>query len=142
MKRKTIIEIARFLLILLWVYTAGSKLAEFQEFKRQISGQIFPKEWSMVLVVLVPLVELVAAGLLLFHQTLIKGFTLSTVLMVCFTVYVGLAVFGFYEKKPCSCGGVISSMGWLSHFYFNLFFTAVAVIGQILTIKERRQEKL
>lgn len=142
MKRKNIIEIARFLLIMLWVYTACSKLAEFQEFKREISEQIFPKEWTMAIVVFIPLIELIAAGLLFFHQTMIKGFALSSILMVCFTIYIGLAVFGFYEKKPCSCGGIISSMGWLSHFYFNLFFTAIAVIGQILTIKERRQEKL
>jgi hypothetical protein len=49
---------------------------------------------------------------------------------------VKLLVFG---RIPCSCGGLISSLSWTQHLFFNLFFLlANAIVLSIYPVKERR----
>ncbi|MEB2778721.1 hypothetical protein SYJ56_25660, partial [Algoriphagus sp. D3-2-R+10] len=56
---------------------------------------------------------------------------LSVVLMILFTGYVTLVWLGFTERVPCSCGGVLSSLGWGEHLVFNLVFLGIAVWGVV-----------
>lgn len=35
---------------------------------------------------------------------------------------------------PCSCGGILESLGWREHLYFNLAFIALAVLALINTL--------
>ncbi|PTS98427.1 hypothetical protein DBR11_14940 [Pedobacter sp. HMWF019] len=137
-----VVEVLACLLVFLWVYTAASKLANAEEFRAQLANQVFKKGFTEVLFYLLPTVELMAAGLVFFECTRYWGFLASLLLMVAFTVYVGLALLHFFPRMPCSCGGVLSVLGWKSHFVFNLFFTAVAAVGYIFTFKERRLENL
>ncbi len=44
-----IVNIICALLVLLWVYTAGSKLADLEEFKRQLSSQTLGKPAAEIL---------------------------------------------------------------------------------------------
>jgi putative oxidoreductase len=132
MKKQQIIlalNFSVFLLVLLWVYTAASKLSNLSEFGRQLSKQSFNHPLQVILLWFIPLSEVLAAILLIFSKTRAIGLLLSLLLMTVFTGYVGLALVGLYEKRPCSCGGVISAMTWNQHFLFNLFFLALAVIG-------------
>ena len=139
---KRYINIFAALLILLWVYTAGSKLAELDLFRKQVfTNPIFAPWMRQWVLFLVPGLELVAGLLLLFPRTRKAGFMLSLILMIVFTVYIWLILAGVFERIPCSCGGVLKAMRWNTHFIFNLFFTAVAAAGVMLTIKERRLEK-
>jgi len=135
-----IVEVLACLLVFLWVYTAVSKLANAEEFRAQLANQVFKKGFTEVLFYLLPTVELMAAALLCWRSFRLLGFGLSFLLMLAFTVYIGLALLHFFPRMPCSCGGVLQVLGWKSHFVFNLFFTAVAAIGFILTYKERRGE--
>lgn len=129
MKRNILISILCTLLIVFWVYAAGSKLWYYTAFKIQLSRQPLP-EWSMpVLQWLIPMLELLTVALLCFQRTLGKGFLLSFLLMLAFTAYVGLGLAHVYDKVPCSCGGIFGSMGWGSHFIFNIIFTIIAFTG-------------
>lgn len=127
-----------FLLILLWVYTATSKLSDFREFRWQMYNQVFAKEIARVLVYVVPAVELLAPILLCFAFTRLAGLLLSTGLMMAFSLYIGLALLNVYERMPCSCGGVLEILDWQAHFIFNLIFTVIAVTGTIFHFKRRR----
>ena len=119
-----------FLLILLWVYTALSKVADVEMFASQLSRQPEPvSTLAPILVWVLPLVELVAATMLMFGQTRKSGLLLSFFLMLGFTVYVALAVIGFWEDIPCSCGGVLNQLSWRDHLWFNLFFLVIAALG-------------
>jgi len=129
---------AVFLLILLWVYTAGSKLIELRAFRWEMRNQVFAKEAANFLVYFIPAIEILAAVLLLSVKSRIEGFVLSLILMFSFTLYVGLALLNVYARLPCSCGGVLEYMSWQAHFIFNLFFTAVALTGTINYVKRRR----
>lgn len=127
-----------FALVLLWVYAAASKLLDFNMFRGQMHRQILPDLAKSTLIYILPPLELAAAFLLLFDRTQFAGFSISLVLMAAFTVYVGLAVFRIFDHVPCSCGGILSRMGWDGHFVFNLFFTLLAATGFNIIYRERR----
>ncbi|MEQ8469676.1 MAG: MauE/DoxX family redox-associated membrane protein [Marinoscillum sp.] len=117
------------LLVLLFVYTAVSKLIDWEAFKYQMSSQPLPSFLSDLLIWVLPTVELAAAGCLMVKSMRMIGMVLSFMLMLCFTVYVGLAVSGVFGEVPCSCGGVLQSLGWGEHLAFNLVFLAIAGVG-------------
>jgi len=126
-----------FLLVLLWVYTAASKLSDITEFKRQLNSQTFSHTHAALLVWLIPICEICAAALLLFKQTIKLGLVLSLVLMALFTAYIVLVLAGYYDRIPCSCGGVLKQLGWQAHLYFNLFFLTLSIIGLLLLHKQK-----
>jgi hypothetical protein len=123
------------ILILLWVYTALSKLTDFAKFEQQMAAQNFGANASLVLVWLLPILELITAFTLLFCTTRFFGFVLSFLLMLLFTSYIALVLLGSFENIPCSCGGVLQQLGWQAHFWFNLFFLGSSAVGIYL---ERR----
>jgi putative oxidoreductase len=110
------------LLILLWVYTATSKLTNFSKFERELANQTFSYTTAQILLWLIPTIELIAGFLLLFIKTRFAGLLLSCFLMVLFTGYIALVLLGYYDRVPCSCGGVLKQLGWQAHFWFNLCF--------------------
>ncbi|WP_113652002.1 MauE/DoxX family redox-associated membrane protein [Pedobacter namyangjuensis] len=123
-----------FLLVLLWAYTALSKLSNLNEFKLQIHYQNFSTPTAKMLLWFIPGIEISATGLLLFAKTRFSGLLLSSILMFAFTGYVGLVLVGFYDKVPCSCGGALSVLGWEAHLWFNLFFLSLSLLGTKLQI--------
>jgi len=124
-----------FLLVLLWAYTAFSKISDIAAFKHQLNNQSFSKKLAGLLLWAIPAVEITTALLLLFVKTRLIGLTLSLFLMLLFTGYIGLVLVNFYDHVPCSCGGVLKSLGWQAHFWFNVFFTILSGVGIFL---ERR----
>ena len=133
MKKEYYIQGCRYLLIVLWIYAAGSKLWFYTAFKIQLSRQLLPQRSIPVLQWLIPAIEITAVVLLSFQRTLGKGFLLTFLLMLTFTVYIGLGLAHVYDKVPCSCGGILGKLGWRSHFAFNILFTIIAFSGWRMT---------
>jgi cytochrome bd-type quinol oxidase subunit 2 len=119
-------EIITYLLILLFLFTALSKLMDWHHFVRKMNNQVFIKPVASVLAIVVPAIEIIAAGLLIWIRTRTKGLWLSFTMMAAFTVYVGLATFKIFPRVPCSCAGAFDSMSWTQHLLFNLVFTLLA----------------
>src|SRR5690606_18433211 len=67
--------------------------------------------------------------LLLIRPIRIYGLLFSLLLLLVFTIYVGMVYLNFFERVPCSCGGVFKSMSWEAHLFFNLGFTLLALAG-------------
>ena len=126
------------LLILLWVYAAGSKLLDYKTSRQQMLNQVFPDFIGHILAWAVPLVELLAAGLLMSNRTLIAGLNLSLFLLLQFTIYISVVMTGLFGRIPCSCGGILEEMTWGQHLMFNLLFLILNLIALLYTIKERR----
>lgn len=137
--RKQILEnvvlCCTFLLVLLWCYTAASKLMAFTEFKRQMIAQHFNPNFTIVLSWAIPLTEIIAAFTLIFSKSRLFGLQLSFILMALFTVYVALSLVGYFDQRPCSCGGVLQQLGWTAHFWFNLFFLGNSILGIVAHTK-------
>lgn len=115
--------------ILLWVYTAGSKLVNFATYKLEMEHQVFSLFFSHLLIILIPAAELFTALLLLFSKTNKLGLIFSLLLIFSFTVYIALILVNYFPKIPCSCGGVIGTLGWKAHLVLNLIFLAAAILA-------------
>ncbi len=133
MARKWTLEVIVLLLFLLFVYAAGSKLADYKYFEFQMNAQPFDDKYTPYLVFGIPALEFLIGGLLIFRRTMIWGLWASLGLLLIFTGYIVLIELNYYGTRPCSCGGVIGRLTWTQHLFFNLFFIAINAIGLILT---------
>jgi len=129
------VRIISLLYIVLFVYTASSKLIHLGQFQLQLEGFPFISSYATWIAIGVPLVELVVAGLFLFEKYILTALYASISLMVFFTTYI-IMVLSFSDSIPCSCGGVVSSMGWKTHIIFNSTFIILALIGILLIRKK------
>ena len=126
-----------FLLALLFLYTAFSKLMDMRHFVRAIHNQPFPKLVYPFLILGVPLVEIMTGVSLLRMKTRKFGLIASTILMFCFSIYVSLAVFHVFKRVPCGCAGVFQTMSWPIHLAFNIIFLVLACIGLVIQNKKK-----
>lgn len=133
MKGKThIITLISIILLLLWIPVSLDKLLHFPVFKAGILRQPFSDTLGQVLIYTLPLFEVITAACLVSSRFRLVGFGLSSLLMAAFTGYIGIALLGAWENLPCGCGSVISGMSWPQHFWFNLFFLALSIVGYSL----------
>lgn len=116
-----------FALILLWVYAAASKLMDWDHFKWEMRNQVLPVPLKEALIYVLPLIELITAGLLIYEKTFAAGIWSSLILLTLFTGYIGLVLGHTFRHIPCSCGGILQHMGWTEHLVFNLFFAALTI---------------
>lgn len=131
------------LLIILWIYAAGSKLLEYNSFKHQLTLQHFPGSTESTMSWLLPAIEILAATLLTIPRTIHYGLYLSAILMTIFTLYIAFILTGINNKAPCSCGGVLSMLSWKSHLVFNLTFLSInAWTIQVFHQKRKEAEKI
>ena len=133
MGRKKIVDVIALLFILLFVYAATSKLLDYEKFVVQVGQSPMLTSMAAWIAALVPLVELVIAGLLVFERTRLAGLYGSFCLMIVFTGYIILAS-RFSDYTPCSCGGVLEGMSWDAHLAFNVFFVGVAIVGVLVEV--------
>ncbi len=129
MKQALIIDTIVFLLFIMFIYTGFSKCFDFEGYKVAMHNQPFPDWLSDFLIWVLPPVEITIAGLLFFEKTRRNGLWASMMIMLLFTLYIVLILFRLFPKVPCSCGGVIKSLTWTQHLFFNLFFLTISFIG-------------
>lgn len=122
-------EAAAIVLALVFVYTAGSKWLDMAATLEAFLNQPFPKWMAMGLVYIIPSVEFVSGILLLVPKGRKIGFGIAVVLMGLFTGYVALVLTGIFGRIPCSCGGIVSSLGWSEHLVLNVALLTVAFVG-------------
>lgn len=122
-------------LLILWIYTAISKIFDYHNFKIQLGLSPFIAQFAGIISILLPTGELIMAILLVFEKTRKVGLYLSFAVMLLFTGYIYIMLHFAYDL-PCSCGGVLAKMSWDQHLYFNIIFTGLALIG-ILAIEKK-----
>ncbi|KQS36850.1 MauE/DoxX family redox-associated membrane protein [Pedobacter sp. Leaf194] len=124
-----LLKLGIYALIILWVYTAGSKVLDLTDFRRQLSLQPFGTSINSALVILLPTLEILAGLLLAIERTKGLGLWLSAALLTAFTAYVFLVLIGHFAKMPCSCGGILAFLSWRSHLIFNMVFLGINLIA-------------
>ena len=128
LRKRFIPDVAGPLLILLFAYAAASKLMIYHRFVAQIGQSPILVGVSPYLAWLIPAVELIVSILLLLPTWRLLGFYAATILMAAFTLYIA-AILTLSPEVPCSCGGILSQMGWKTHLVFNIVFTGIALAG-------------
>lgn len=126
------------LFLLLFVYTATSKLMYLGQFQEQLHRFPFIASYSDWVAIGVPFVELVIAGMFLFPKYQLGALYASFSLLFIFTGYI-INVLQFSNAIPCSCGGVVSILGWKGHILFNIAFILLALLGIRLTKKHKTE---
>lgn len=139
MKKLPVIEITSSLLILLFSYTAISKLLIYRAFTRTLSESPLIHNGADTIAWLLPATELVVVLLLFFPASRNYGLWASAVLLLLFTLYLSYMVL-FVPHLPCSCGGVLRKMSWPQHIFFNLFFLGLSILAIYVHAKQKRYQ--
>lgn len=132
MKKEISLLIITSLIALMFIYASFSKLLDVDEFRRSMYNQPFPHWMSNILMWTVPPVEILIAAGLMFERTKRRALIASSILMTLFTGYIAAVLLHFFPRVPCSCGGVLKSLGWGQHLIFNLFFLGISIWGERL----------
>lgn len=131
------IDICIAMIVLLFAYTAVSKLLDYQRFVFQMRLAPLPlmRTIAPVLGIVMPVIELMIVLGLLFKLFRLKALYATVALLAAFEVYItGMMLTG--RHLPCTCGGIISEMGWGQHLLFNAVFIAIA-LWPIFKIRQR-----
>ncbi len=121
------------MLIILFVYTGSSKLLDISGFVSSMERQPFGAWINKMLAYSLPVLEIIIAAGMVFERTRIISLYGYIFLMLGFTVYTGLVVFGFFEREPCGCGGIMSKLSWTGHLIVNFIFTLLSILALVLT---------
>jgi uncharacterized membrane protein len=131
-----LVEIVAAVFILLFVYTALSKLHDQDTFQTVLTKSPLIGQNANYVSWLLPMTELIVAALLLIPKTKIIGLQVSFLLMCVFTAYI-IYMLHFTPKLPCSCGGVLKNLSWREHLALNAFLTILALLGIFLSTKNK-----
>jgi hypothetical protein len=135
--KKHIITGITLLFIFLFTYTAASKVSNMNAMVGSIARHPLLSTYSQTIAWTVIVLEFGTVLMLLLPSLRTYGLWLSAILMVAFTFYIG-SMLWMLEKLPCSCGGIIQDMSWLSHLILNIFLTLLAVAGLIVDKQLRK----
>lgn len=133
--RGLLVKTVSLLFTVLFVYTAVSKLVHLDIFQLRLERMPYISSHAPLISWGVPFLELVIAGLLWFPGYRKAALYASFILMGLFTGYITL-VLTYSDSIPCSCGGVISALGWKEHILLNITFMVLALLGIICSSKQ------
>lgn len=136
MRKGLTIEIISAILILLFTYTAISKLIEHKTFSIVLSEAPLFKTYAILISWLIPIAEIIIVLLLIFPSIRIVGLFGSLALVLLFTGYL-IYIVTYVPKLPCNCGGVVSKLSWSDHIFFNI---AILIIN-IVALKKSMSKK-
>jgi hypothetical protein len=129
-------EIVTVLFVILFVYTAVSKLLDYRGFSSSMDIMPAVEGNGFLLAPGIIIAEIIISGLLILPATRLPGLWLSLLLMSVFTFYLLFAVAKGYTL-PCSCGGVLRQLSWKQHAIFNIAFVLLAAAAILLHLKQR-----
>lgn len=130
-KSSLVVEVISGLFILLFVYTAISKLFTHEQFTLVLKKSPLLEYFAPYISVGLPILELILAAALFVPRYRQAGLIASTILMTIFTTYLIYMIY-FTPHLPCSCGGVLAQLTWRQHLVFNSAFIALGIIGIFL----------
>ena len=126
--KNTSANIINGLFILLFTYTALSKLFGYSRFRSVLSTAPLVRSYAVWIAAILPVAELITAALIFIPATARKGMITGVSLLTVFTVYLVYMVLTD-SNLPCSCGGVIPQLSWKQHIAFNIVFIATGLAG-------------
>lgn len=127
-------EVISLLFVLIFTYTAMSKLLDFEQFRVQIGQSPLLSAFAGYVAIGIPAIEIIISLMLSISKLRLIGLYASFSLMIMFTAYI-IIILNFSDFIPCSCGGVLEELEWTEHLIFNVGFILLALIGIFLLTK-------
>lgn len=125
-------------LLLLFLYTALSKLWDYETFRFVLKRSPLLYHFGGFIAIALPIAELLVALLLFIPRMRITGLYVSFTLISAFTLYL-IYMISFSPDLPCQCGGALSLLTWKQHIFFNLFFIFLSLCGLFLYNKNKNR---
>jgi len=60
-------------------------------------------------------------------------YALSAILLLIFSIYIGLGVAGVYADRPCGCASVFGGLSWDWHLLVNILLLSLSILGRFLS---------
>ncbi|MNK15603.1 hypothetical protein D3C87_337500 [compost metagenome] len=132
--KNMIYKIIRAAMILFWVYVGMEKLWQLAAFKIALEQQPLISYLAPMLFWLLPVLEIGAGGLLGLPSRRMQawGWKVSTVLIIIFSIYIGLGILNVYDRKPCMCTSFLSNISWTTHLIINFIILGLSITGWLL----------
>lgn len=129
-----IYKILRSVMILFWVYVGMDKIWQLSAFRIALEQQPIISYLAPILFWLLPLMEIGVGILLAMPAARLRawGWRASTLLIIIFTIYIGLGVLNFYAQKPCVCTSFLSRISWTAHLLINIVILGLSITGWVL----------
>lgn len=126
-----IYKVIRAAMILFWVYVGMDKLWQLGAFKIALEQQPLISYLAPVIYWLLPLIEIGVGVLLAIPSARLSalGWKVSAILILVFSIYIGLGVLNVYDKKPCMCTSFLNNISWTAHLIFNLIILGLSITG-------------
>ena len=112
----------------LFAYTAYEKIMDHERFMNGISKVEIIGKFAFLISWSVPIVEGLIAVFILIPDTAKIGLWSFFGMMGIFSVYILIALI-WASNLPCHCGGVIETLTWTEHLWFNLGFILLSLIA-------------
>lgn len=125
-------------LLALWIVALVDQLFAFTAFQNGMRRHSLPSWLGQAVAWVIPISEATAILLLVSTQTLRYGLWLSALLLSVFTVYIGLGIMTPWVVFECFCSKFITSLSWWGHFWLNLIFLVLSLMGLLLYRKSQR----
>lgn len=133
MNRETLLNIISFFLALTFSYAAISKVLDVEKFQVQLGQSTMLGFIARPLSYIVPVIEVIFSVLIFIPRTRLVTFYGLLALMTVFTSYI-VVIMNYSYHIPCSCGGILNTLGWKYHLIFNLLLCALILAG-IVTLE-------
>ncbi|WP_264564387.1 DoxX family protein [Flavobacterium sp. N3904] len=131
------IECTGLIYIILFVYAAGSKILDFQNFQAQLGQSPLLSPFADLVSYIVICIELIIAVLLSIPRLRYFALWAAVALMGMFTTYI-VIILHFSYFVPCSCGGILEKLGWKEHLIFNIAFLLLAIVAILMQSFSKR----
>ncbi|RZJ86048.1 MAG: hypothetical protein EOO20_19080 [Chryseobacterium sp.] len=112
----------------LFAYTAYEKVMDHERFMNGIAKVELIGRFAFFISWAVPIAELLIAVLILIPETAKIGLWCFLGMMMIFSLYILIALI-WASKLPCHCGGVIETLTWTEHLWFNIGFILSSIIA-------------
>ncbi|MEJ5996589.1 MauE/DoxX family redox-associated membrane protein [Pedobacter sp. Du54] len=127
-------DVISYAYVILFLYAAFYKLFDYGYFLRQLEHSPLLGPYRNWIGWAIPFSEIVISFLLLRSRSRLFGLYAAALIMAIFTLYI-VYILNFSPHVPCSCGGILATMGWFEHLVFNSVFLILAIGGIVLQKK-------
>ncbi|MGE8380799.1 MAG: MauE/DoxX family redox-associated membrane protein [Sphingobacterium sp.] len=126
--------ILRSVMILFWIYAGMDKIWQLSAFRIALEQQPVISYLAPILFWSLPLMEIGVGILLAIPSVGLRawGWRASTLLIIVFTIYIGLGLFNVYGQKPCMCTSFLSRISWTAHLLINIVILGLSIAGLLL----------
>lgn len=134
--QEKLIQFIAAVIALMFFYAVAIKLSDYEQAYWNMHNQVFSEQLAVVLTWLIPLIECLLIILLLYRPFMIKGLWGTLALLSTFSVYIVLAMHHFFDRTPCSCGGILGSQSsYYDQLWFNIGFILLTISGLVIARK-------